>query len=162
MMQENRPVAFLVSYWGLKLRLKSIYKKELMAICLAVQKWRHYLLGRHFVSTHFLALKHPFTAFTVAALFMREIVKLHGFPASIVSDQDRIFLSTFWMELFRLRGSVLKRSTSYHPQTESQIEIVNKTLETYLRCFTGVSPGPSISGCIGSYHITRLHTCLQN
>lgn len=37
---------------------------------------------------HFLALKHPFTATGVAALFVREIVKHHGFPSTIFSDRS--------------------------------------------------------------------------
>lgn len=35
---------------------------------------------------HFLPLKHPYTAKTVSDIFVREIVRFHGFPKSIVSD----------------------------------------------------------------------------
>jgi hypothetical protein len=40
---------------------------------------------------HFIALGHPYTAASVARAFFDGIVRLHGFPASIVSDRDPVF-----------------------------------------------------------------------
>ena len=45
--------------------------------------------------SHFVVVKHPYTASTIAQLFMDNIVKLHGLPNSIVSDRDTIFVSAF-------------------------------------------------------------------
>jgi len=44
---------------------------------------------------HFLALKHPYSAATIAQTFLDNIVKLHGFPLSITTDRDPIFVSNF-------------------------------------------------------------------
>ena len=89
---------------------------------------------------HFLALSHPYSAMTVAQLFLDNIYKLHGLPSTIVSDRDKIFLSKFWQKLFKLLGTQLQLSTSYHPQIDCQSEVVNRCLQTYLRCMCSETP----------------------
>lgn len=64
---------------------------------------------------HFIALGHPYSASSVGRAFFDEIVCLNVIPSSIVSDQDLVFTSNFWKELFRLVGVKLHLSLAFHP-----------------------------------------------
>ena len=89
---------------------------------------------------HFIPLKHPFSAATVAKAVFNSVIKLHSFPLSIVSDRDKVFTSHFWKELFKLYDTKLNMSSAYHPQSDGQTERVNQSLEMYLRCSTHDNP----------------------
>lgn len=69
----------------------------------------------------------------LAWLFLKEIVRLHGMPESIVSDRDPKFTSKFWRELNRLAGVKLLMSTAFHPQTDGTSERMIRTVTQILR-----------------------------
>ncbi|SRR5258708_1274550 len=50
-------------------------------------------------------------------------------------DDGPTFVSNFSHELTALLGVKLTPSTSYHPQTDGQIEHVNQEIEAYLQVF---------------------------
>ena len=56
-----------------------------------------------------------------------------GIPKAIISDRDPKFLSDLWKAIFRTLGTELLVSTAYHPQTDSQSERTNQTIEIALR-----------------------------
>lgn len=89
---------------------------------------------------HFILLVYPYTAKSMARLFVEYIIKLYGPPRSIISDRDRIFISNFWKEFFRLQGTQLSMSSVYHSQIDGQSEVTNRTLEQYLRCYVHQNP----------------------
>ncbi|MFS8019295.1 putative nucleotidyltransferase, Ribonuclease H [Helianthus anomalus] len=89
---------------------------------------------------HFVLLKHPYTARSVADAFIKKIVRLHGIPSTIVSDRDPLFISKFWQEIFQVQGTKLHMSSAYHPESDGQTEVINHCLEAYLRCFAVDQP----------------------
>lgn len=64
---------------------------------------------------HFSALNSNFTAPKVVDSMVRNVIKLHGQQAQIISDRDPIFMSSFWREIFKLQGTLLTHSSAYHP-----------------------------------------------
>ena len=71
-------------------------------------------------SAHFLAVRMTLASDTFCRLYIREIVRLHGVPVSIVSDKDPRFTAHFWKNFQKAMGTRLTMSTSFHPQTDGQ------------------------------------------
>ena len=87
-------------------------------------------MDRLIKSAHFLSVK---AIYSVAKLYVKHIVCLHGVPVSIVSDRGSIFTSQFWQKLQEAMGTRLDFSTAFHPQTDGQSERTIQTLEDILR-----------------------------
>ena len=81
---------------------------------------------------HFIPCNKTNDASHIATLFFREIIRLHGVPKTIVSDRDVKFTSYFLKALMAKLGVKLLFPTAYHPQTDGQTEVVNRSLSTLL------------------------------
>jgi len=68
-------------------------------------------------SAHFLLVNLMISMAKLAQLYIREILRLHGVPSSIVSDRDPKFTSWFWQSLQDSLRKRLRMSSAYHPQT---------------------------------------------
>ena len=111
----------------------------------------------------FIPLPHPYTATKVAHLFTQFVFKLRGMPSTIVSDKDPVFTSKFWSELMKLQGINLALSSFYHPQSDGQTEVVNKSLEHYLRAFAADKPQSWVDWLplTEFWYNTNFHTSLK-
>jgi hypothetical protein len=81
---------------------------------------------------HFVPCHKSDNALHVSDLFFAKIACLHGVPTTIVSDRDDKFLSHFWRTLWLKLGTKLLFSSTCHPKTDGQTEVVNRTLSTML------------------------------
>jgi hypothetical protein len=93
--------------------------------------------------THFMACKKVHDASSIVGLYFKDIYKLHGLPSSIVSNRDSKFLAHFWRTLWKKLGTNLDYNTSFHPQTDGQMEVVIRSLGNLLCCLIKENPRES-------------------
>jgi hypothetical protein len=91
------------------------------------------VVNRFSKMAHFIACHKSDDTSHIANMYFRDIVCLHGVQKIIVSDRDVKFMSYFWKTHWRKLGRKLLFSTTCHPQTDEQTEVMNLALSTLLR-----------------------------
>ena len=92
-------------------------------------------MDRFSKQAHFIPVRKKIKVEHMVKLFMVNIFKYHGMPTSIVSDRDPRMTSLFWRALFENMQTMLKVSSSFHPQTDGQSEISNSVVLDLLKCY---------------------------
>ena len=84
---------------------------------------------------HLVPTTESLDAIGFARLFVDHVVRLHGMPATLVSDRGPQFNNKFWEHVCKLTGLRRCMSSAYHPQTDGQTERTNRTLEEMLKSY---------------------------
>jgi len=84
---------------------------------------------------HAIATTTAVSASALARIVVREVIRHHGIPATLLSDRDPRFTAHLWRNIWETFQTKLLMSTSFHPQTDGQTERDNRTLEDMLRAY---------------------------
>lgn len=103
---------------------------------------------------HFIPLGYPYTVASVARAFFADIVRLHGFPVSIMSNRGLVFTSNVWQDQFKMAGVHLRMSMAFHPRRTASPRLSTRPSP----CTCTVSPATGhvrgFSGCRGASTVT--------
>ncbi|KAH0669564.1 hypothetical protein KY285_023727 [Solanum tuberosum] len=155
LMQDSKPIAYFSEMLSGATLNYSTYDKELYALVRALAIWQHYLWPRELaVKTDHESLKYLKSQGKLSRRHAKWVEFIETFPYVIAYKQGKEnvvadalsrrlslehcrmgckFLSHFWRILWGKLGTKLLFSTSCHPQTDGQTEVVNRTLGNMLR-----------------------------
>ena len=112
----------IVAYQNIGVEMGQIIIDFVVGLPLTVRKhdsiW--VVVDRLTKSAHFLPVRTDYSLDKLIELYIKEIVRLHGIPVSIISYRDPRFNSRFWGKLQEALGTRLNFSTTFHPQTDGQ------------------------------------------
>ena len=74
---------------------------------------------------------------TAAEKLYGDFMMRYGIPEKILSDRGKEFENSLFQRLSKLCGIEKLRTTPYHPQTNGQVERMNQTILSMLRCLPG-------------------------
>ena len=93
-------------------------------------------IGKNTKLAHFIPTNKTIDSNATATLYLHNIWKHHGTLDKIISDRGPVFVSKFMRRLYELLRIQPSPTTTFHPQSDGQIERINQILEQYLRMFT--------------------------
>ena len=74
------------------------------------------------------------TTDTAAHFFFNHVISCFGVPLQLISDHGKHFENEIFVELSSRLGFSHEFASPYYPQSNGQVEVVNKVLKTMLQC----------------------------
>jgi hypothetical protein len=93
------------------------------------------IVDRFSKMAHYVPARMDWDGTDLAQAWIREVIRLHGNPETILSDRGPIMKAKHWDTFHHYLNSRRVLTSSFHPQTDGQTERQNQTLEQYLRIF---------------------------
>ena len=83
--------------------------------------------------THYFSCVKTMNSKQFAFLLIKDVINHHDLFERIISDRKSLFISHFWIILSKKLKANHKLSSTFHSQTNDQIERQNQTLKQYLK-----------------------------
>ncbi|CAN4076753.1 unnamed protein product [Withania somnifera] len=80
------------------------------------------IVDRPTKSAHFIPTHSSYSAERPAQIYIREVVRPHGVPVSIISDRGTRFTSRFWRGVRRGLDTEVHLSTAFYPHADGRYE----------------------------------------
>ena len=84
---------------------------------------------------HYKPVKVTIDALGLVEVLINVVMRYHGLPDSIVTNQESLFTLKFWSSLYYFLGIKRRFSTTFYQQTNGLTERQNSTMKAYLRAF---------------------------